>query len=140
MKSLDFITSLPKQRSLSFGFYSSYTIDHSSLPDYVIDELGLINESTLTIESVIGGEVAPHTDSGSRQSHIIWMLTQSPMTVVTTTGTTVLNYRDSMVVESKAVHSAKVQDSKDATFLCVDYGKNYTETQEIYQKITNKIG
>ena len=100
MKSLDFITSLPKQRHLSFGFYSSYT----------------------------------------RQSHIIWMLTQSPMTVVTTTGTTVLNYRDSMVVESKAVHSAKVQDSKDATFLCVDYGKNYTETQEIYQKITNKIG
>jgi len=140
VKSLDFITSLPKQRSLSLGFYSYYIIDHSSFPDYVIDELGLTNESTLTLETAIGGEVKPHKDSGPRQSHIIWMLTQSPMTVVTTTGTTVLNYGDSMVVESKSEHSAKVQDSKDATFLSVDYGKNYTETQEIYQKITNKIG
>lgn len=140
MKSLDFITGLPKQKSLSFGFYSSYIIDHSSFPKYVIDELGLTNKSTLTLETVIGGTVNPHVDSGPRQSHILWMLTQSPMTVVTTTGTTVLNYGDSMVVESKSTHSASVQDSKDATFLGVDYGKNYTETQEIYQKIINKIG
>ena len=136
MKSLDFIKGLPKQKSLSFGNYKSYIIDHASFPEYVIDELGLTNDSILTLETVMGGKVDPHVDSGPRKAHIIWMISNSPMTVVTTSGTTVLNYGDSMVVESKSQHSASVKDSKDAIFIGVDYGKSYTETQEIYLNIS----
>jgi len=140
MKSLEFIIGLPKQKSRNTGYqHSSYVIDHSSFPDYVIDELGLTNESIMTLETVKGGKVPPHKDHPPRISHIIWLLSKDPMTVITVNGTEVLNYSDSMVVQSNLPHSATVEGNNDSTFISVDHGKPYSQTVELYRKLTENF-
>lgn len=140
MKSLEFVIGLSKPKWRSTGVnHFTYDVDHSSFPDYVIDELGLTNECLLSLEMLKGGKIKPHKDHPSRLSHIMWLLSKDPMTVTTVHGTKVLNYSDSMVVQSNMLHSATVEGNNDSTFISVDHGKPYSQTVELYRKLTENF-
>ena len=71
-------------------------LDKNTFPDYIKEELLLDENSIVTIEAV-KGETPTHTDVPPRQAHLIYYISNNPMTVTTTYGTFVLNYGDSMV-------------------------------------------
>tara|TARA_B100001287_G_C22386713_1_gene391380 strand:- start:94 stop:525 length:432 start_codon:yes stop_codon:yes gene_type:complete len=140
MKSVQYFRDLPYSKpDISFRFYETTVLDKNTFPDYVKEELLLDENSIVTIEAV-KGETPTHTDVPPRQAHLIYYISNNPMTVTTTYGTFVLNYGDSMVIDSTSEHSGSVGDMQKGRFFAIDYGKNYFQTQEIYEKITKKTG
>lgn len=69
----------------------------------------------------------------------MWLLSKDPMTVTTVHGTKVLNYSDSMVVQSNMLHSATVEGNNDSIWMNVNHGKPYSETVELYRKLTENF-
>ena len=140
MKSVQFFRDLPYSKpDISFRFYETTVLDKSTFPDFVKEELLLDEHSIVTIEAV-KGETPTHTDVPPRQAHLIFYISNNPMSVTTKDGNFVLNYGDSMVIDSTSEHSGSVGDLQKGRFFAIDYGKNYFETQEIYEKITKKTG
>ena len=134
MKTLAFIKDLPYSKpTISYNHYETTILDRSNFPDFVKEELQLDTDSVLTLETV-KGQTPTHTDSPPRQAHIVWYISDVPMTLVTEYGTSVLNYGDSMVINSQSKHKGIVENGGNGTFFAVDYGKNYEETLKIYEK------
>lgn len=134
MKTLAFIKDLPYSKpTFSFTYYETTVLDRSNFPDFVKEELQLDNDSVLTLETV-KGQTPSHIDNPPRQAHIVWYISDVPMTLVTEYGTSVLNYGDSIVINSQSKHKGIVENGGNGTFFAVDYGKNYEETLKIYEK------
>lgn len=140
MKSVQYFYDLPYSKpTFSFTYYETTVLDKSTFPNFIREELLLDEDSVITIETV-KGKTPSHTDNPPRQAHVIYYISNNPMTVTTTDGNFVLNYGDSMVIDSTSKHSGSVGDLQKGRFFAIDYGKNYQETMEIYQKITKKSG
>ena len=137
MKSLQYFRDLPYSKpDVSFRFYETTVLDKSTFPDFVKEELLLDENSIVTIEAV-KGETPTHTDVPPRQAHLIYYISNNPMTVTTTYGTFVLNYGDSMVIDSTSQHSGSVGDMQKGRFLLEGGISNGEEMKARFPKFSN---
>ena len=82
MKTLAFIKDLPYSKpTISYNHYETTILDRSNFPDFVKEELQLDNDSVLTLETV-KGQTPTHRDSPPRQAHIVWYISDVPMTLI----------------------------------------------------------